>query len=110
MRDGDEIALYLPENFPFVPALDGAEPDSGLEVLKLFATTHEADFSGLVQAGVRSADLGGLAGLDSPLGRLLDLALAGGSGVTRDLVRTRPPAGEEWTTVERPFLLRRRGL
>ncbi|MFQ5858615.1 MAG: caspase family protein [Anaerolineae bacterium] len=103
VRAGDEVELYMPDNFPYVPDPNDEEPVAGTETFKLFATTHEADFSPLVQEGVRAAR-----GAGTPLGQLLDMALTGHG--TRDVRRNRVPPNEEWTTVERSFSLRRRAL
>lgn len=102
-RVGEEIELYVPDNFPYVPDPQGPVSEGGMETFKLFATTQPADFSVLVQGGQRGALRGG--GL--PLTQLLDMALTGQG--TRDAKRNRLPPNEEWTTVERSFLLRRRG-
>ena len=77
----------------FVPDELGAE--EGVEYLKLFATTGEADFSGLTQGGVRDPV--------HPLEGLLRQMLAGGGW--RDL---RKVAINDWTSVTRGFRIRRR--
>ena len=104
VRQGDEIELYMPEDFPYTPDPNDEVPAGGTEVFKLFATTHESDFSLLVQEGYR--DLGQGAGADTPLGQLLGMALTGQG--TREARRNRVPSDEEWTTVERSFFLQRR--
>lgn len=80
-RPGEDIELYVPEGV-----------EEGEEFLKLFITTREADLEALFQAGRRS----------SPRPHR----------VTRDFRATlddRMPA-EDWTTVERRFRVKRRGL
>jgi hypothetical protein len=108
VRVGDEVELYMPDNFPYVPDPKDKEPDGGTETFKLIATTHEADFSLLAQAGFRDIGPRTAKGAGSPLGQLLDMALTGHG--TRDSRRNRVPPDEEWTTVERSFFLQRRAL
>jgi hypothetical protein len=107
-RDGDKIELYMPEDFPYVPDPTDEKPVGGTETLKLFATTHEADFSWLQQEGVRAADRQGSKGFGSPVRQLLDMAYTGDGA--REARRNRVPPDEEWTTVERSFFLRHNGL
>jgi hypothetical protein len=102
VRAGDELDLYVPDNFPYIPDPNDEMPVGGTETFKLLATTHEADFSLLVQEGFKA--IGG----NKPLEQLLDMALAGYG--TRDTRRNRVPPDEEWTTVERSFFLRRKML
>ena len=108
VRVGDEVELYMPDNFPYVPDPEDKLPAGGTETFKLFATTHEADFSLLVQEGFRDIGLRTAKGAGTPLGQLLDMALTGHG--TRDSRRNRVPADEEWTTVERSFFLQRGAL
>jgi hypothetical protein len=108
-REGDEVNLYMPEDFPYAP---DPEDDHGVvgstETLKLLATTHEADFSLLVQPGYRDLGARSFPGASTPLGQLLDMALTG-QGI-RDLRRNRVSPDQAWTTVERSFFLQRRTL
>ena len=108
VRAGDEVKLYMPDNFPYVPDPTDEEPVGGTETFKLFATTHEADFSLLVQPGFRDIGLRTAKGAGTPLGQLLDMALTGCG--TRDVQRNRVPPDEEWTTVQRSFFLRPKTL
>lgn len=92
VRPGENLELWLPPEF---------RGNEGTETLKLIATTQEVDFSWLRQGRVR--------GLNdhervsrSPLD---DLFLRAGIQ-TRD-ARPRISTIEEWTTVERSFLLKR---
>lgn len=103
--EAEYMELYIPENvLPREPA-EPDSPDGGIETIKLFATSSETDFVGLlVQDGLRDGRL--RAGSGTPLWGLLDLALTG-SGA-RGLRRTRLPLEQEWTTVERSITLRRR--
>ncbi|MBS1251088.1 MAG: hypothetical protein MAG451_00118 [Anaerolineales bacterium] len=109
VRAGDEVELYMPDNFPYAPdPTDDQQPAGGAETFKLFATTHEADFSRLVQKGYRAIGLGQAKGAGTPLGELLGMALTGHG--TREARRNRVPPDAEWTTVARSFVLRRSGL
>jgi hypothetical protein len=97
-RAGEEISLYIPDEFPFGSS---SQPVEGLETLKVFATTHPADFHPLFQNGVRGDGPG------SSLANLLAATFGGGG--YRD---ARPPAltdqPENWTTLELTFRLCRR--
>ncbi len=92
--------LGIPNEFPFAADPTGANAVDGVETLKLFVTTGEADFSFLEQEGVRSGRKGGI----PPLERLWRAAANG----TRDMVKL-PVGGDDWTTLVRPFLVRRPG-
>jgi hypothetical protein len=89
-REEDRLELFIPENFAY---------DEGLETFKLFATTHETDFSWLEQQTVRGLR-------DAPLERLFDLAFRGTG--TRDARPNTLSPDAEWITVERTFVLKRR--
>ncbi len=106
IRQGDEISLYIPETFPFVQDRNDQNPVGGTETFKLFATVYEADFSYLVQEGVRDAPQ--TRGWDKPLLKLLTRAMTGLGQDIKQLLGLSPE--ESWTTVERSFFLRRRGL
>jgi hypothetical protein len=82
------IQLYLDPALP-------TPPGGAYEVYKLIATTRPADFSPLFQERYRALPE------NTPLARLLNAALVEG---TRGLV-PRARDGEDWTTVERPFLI-----
>jgi hypothetical protein len=102
-REGEELILFIPEEFPFAGDATDEEPE-GLETLKIFATTQPADFVPLLQSGFREGVMG-------PAVTLSDLlAVTFGGGGYRDF-RERPAteAPEDWTVLERPFRLRRRG-
>ena len=94
---GRGYTLSMPRNFPFAENPNGNVVE-GIETLKLFVTTQPASFAFLAQTGVRSGS--------SPLELLWQTAI--GIVPTRDIVETMPVKGEDWTTVLRPFLLRRR--
>lgn len=102
IRDGDELVLGFPDTFPFVEEPGEATPVKGVETLKVFVTSKPADFSSLVQEGVRSAYVD-----DSPLGALLSLTQTGRS--TRDLSRPqKPKPDEDWAAINRAFTLYRK--
>ncbi|NNF58088.1 MAG: hypothetical protein HKN04_07580 [Rhodothermaceae bacterium] len=96
-----EIPLSWPEHFPFAPQPGAAQPEEGIETIKVFVTTQPADFSALAQPPTRATAPPN----DSPLGNLLTLALAGRS--TRDAARRRPTPEEDWAAINRSFILRR---
>jgi Caspase domain len=107
-RAGEELALGIPEGFPFGREPAEGEPAGGAETFKLIATTQPADFSSLVQGGVRG--LQPTDGSTSAVGELLTAALTGTGG--RDVSRPTPVQAApdaDWITVERTFFLRRRG-
>jgi hypothetical protein len=91
LRQGEEIELYLPDNFPDSQV-------GGTETFKIFATIYPADFSLLLQGGLRQGD--------PLLEQLLNMALTGEGD--REARVIRPPQNQEWTTVERSFFLKRR--
>ena len=99
-RADEEFAVSLPETYPF--SADGTGPSQALETVKLFATTTEADFRFLEQRNTRS---GG--GAKGPLQLLWETAA--GEGNTRDVKRkTLPVDSDDWTTVVRSFIVRRK--
>jgi hypothetical protein len=105
IREGDELELYLPDGFSEVPDPKDGEPRGGTETFKLYATTHEADFSHLTQEGYRDiAKRKAAKGFDTRLGQLLNMALTGYG--SRNVRRNRLPPDQEWTTVMRSFTLR----
>jgi len=95
---GGRLQLVFPRDFI------GA---AGIECLKLFATSYPTDWSAMfLQDGVRGVVSRGR-GLSTELGELIDLALTGHGSRERRPVQL--PLGQEWTTVERRFELRRSG-
>lgn len=103
-RRGEELELYLPEGFPFLP-VPAAAPAGGSEYLKLLATTHEADLTPLLQDGYRHAGGNLPAAGGGSLEQLLALAFTGrGSRDARPIHQD-----EDWTSVIRAFHLRRPG-
>lgn len=106
IRRGDELELYFPKNFPYLPDPTDKEIAGGMETFKLFVTTHEVDFSLLVQEGYRDIGLWKPGGAGTALAQLMELALTGHG--TRDARHNRVPPAEEWTTIERSFWLQHR--
>ena len=102
-RPGEEMSLYLPEEFPFSSGDPRAE---GVETLKVFATSHPTDFLPLFQTSFRE----GRKGPHGPVSSLGDvLSATFGGGGYRDFKRqSLGSVPEDWTTVERSFRLRRR--
>jgi hypothetical protein len=99
---GDEMDLYIPDEFPFIAAGPGEEVE-GVETLKVLATTHPAEFQSLFQRGVREGRTAG-----SSLTDLLETTFGGGGYQNRD-ARTRSQTGgpEDWTALDRSFRVRR---
>jgi hypothetical protein len=98
-RAGEEINLYIPDEFPFGSP---SQPAEGLETLKVFVTTDPADFRPLLQNGFRGV---------GPGSSLTDLLVAtfGGSSQQRDAKPpTRAGRPEDWTTLQLTFRLCRR--
>lgn len=104
-RHGEELPLYIPEEFPFTAAPRAAEIE-GYETLKIFATTQPTDFLPFIQSDFREWEQGP-AGPVRSLKNLLSVSFGGGG--YRD-VRVQPQgsASEDWTTFERSLCLRRR--
>jgi hypothetical protein len=97
-REEDALVLWMPATF---------QREEGTETFKLFATVQEADFSWLQQEGVRSIEgIEARTGFGTPFGGLFDMAYSGVG--TRDARPVRIPEDEEWTTVERRFILRKK--
>lgn len=93
------FTLKMPKEFPYADNPQ-AGPVEGLETLKLFVTAGEADFSFLSQQGVRLAG-----GPETPLMKLWRTAM---TPTVRDIEATLPVGDEDWTTVTKSFVLRRR--
>jgi hypothetical protein len=104
--------IYMDEKSPggflcapeCAPDPNDKTPTEVMETLKLFATTHEANFTCLLQGGVRDIDRRQTEGANSPLGQLMYMACTGrGSRSPRP---NRISQEEEWATVERSFFVR----
>jgi hypothetical protein len=95
----DEFVLEFPDGFPVVP--ERGQVSAATDTVKLFVTSGEADFGFLEQEGMRSGSAP-----DSPLMMLFENAIAGSA--TRN-VRRKPVRQDDWTTVVRSFVLRRKG-
>ena len=94
------VRLTWPAGHPFVNAAAYLREADGRETIKLFITEQPADFFTLEQHGVRSTPAS-----SSPLTLLLRRAFHGLA--TRDIAMT-PVGAEDWTTVSRSFVLRRK--
>lgn len=95
-REGDERTLFIPEGFEVLHNRSGGGRLQGRETVKLFATTSPAQFDVLYHPGLR------FRGVAKSLNDFLSLTFdEGGQGAYRT-------AEEDWTTVERSFLLRGR--
>jgi hypothetical protein len=92
-RPGEEMELFIPDGYPFAGPAGRAA--AGVEHFKLVATTFEADFSALEQEGPPLHAAPRLAKTWRDDGRLH--TQPGQTGAT-----------EDWTTVTRSFVLRRR--
>lgn len=100
---GDEMDLYIPEEFPFLMAGPGDEAE-GTETLKVLVSTHPAELQPLFQGGVREGKTAG-----SSLTDLLEATFDGGGYHARDSrIRAQIDGPEDWAVVERSFRLRRR--
>jgi hypothetical protein len=97
-RAGEELSLFIPGEFPFGSSRQAAE---GLETLKIFITTHAADFAPLLQEGVRGSD-----GAGRSLTSLLAATFGGGG--CRDARPAPASQAEDWTAFELRFRLCRR--
>lgn len=90
VRQGEGLKVGMPPGFPAV---------TGRERIKVFATTHEADFEWLRQKRYRDA------GKRSALERVLGATLRGGE--LREATPVAPTAEEHWTVVTKSFLVHR---
>jgi hypothetical protein len=88
-----------PAGFPYVERAGYEQEDEAIETVKLFLTQQPADFSVLAQGRVRDSTR------RSPLGELLHSAMHGRPvrGVAME-----PEREDDWTTVQRSFVIRRR--
>jgi hypothetical protein len=93
--------LRMPKDFPYATdTSDGVT--QGIETLKLFVTTAPVSFDFLSQEKMRSA----VPNPTSPLMLLLQTATIGSA--KRDVEVSVPIGEEDWATVMKPLLLRRR--
>jgi hypothetical protein len=100
-----EFELGFPDNYPYSPG-SADEATEGVESFKLVLTTHPADFSFLTQEGVRSGSATAPPGPASPVMMLLKTAT--GAASTREARKKVPIEAEDWGTVTRSIILRRR--
>jgi caspase domain-containing protein len=92
--------VWVPDEYPYADNPNGPLAE-GSEAVKLFATVSQTDFGYLAQRGVRSADA------LSPL-ELLWRTTAD-SPTSRDARPKVRVGNEDWTTVVKTFVVRRRG-
>jgi hypothetical protein len=99
-REGDERTLFIPRDFELLHSRSQGGRLQGREIVKLFATTSPAQFDLLFHPGYRTPVRTGVA---KSLNEFLQVTFGGGGcGAYRT-------GEEDWTTVERSFLLRARG-
>ena len=102
---GDDMPLYIPDEFPFTAAGPGEEVE-GTETLKILVTTHPADFQPLFQGGVREGRVMG-----SSLTDFLETTFGGGGYQPREWgTRAQIDGPEDWTAFELSFRVRRRAV
>lgn len=90
-RPGDTGRVGFPAGYP-------EDMQEGVETIKLIVTSSPMDFHPLAQPGFRAAM--------SPLAALWNTALAGAA--TREFVMSPVKPEEDWTTVTKSFVLRRK--
>ena len=95
-RAGDDLQLFIPQDFHRLCRAPEGAPVEGRETLKLFATPSPADFNLLYQPPVRFAPRAGGWALHD----VLKTTLHGGDNFLR--------TGEDWVTLQRSFRLRSR--
>ncbi|HUF71001.1 MAG TPA: caspase family protein, partial [Longimicrobiales bacterium] len=93
----DNFSVGFPDGFPFTAEGGAVE---GVETIKLIVTSSPVDFHPLAQSGFRAAM--------SPLMALWNSAMAGPA--TREIIRNPVKPEEDWTTVTKSFVLRRRNV
>jgi hypothetical protein len=101
-RPTEPLVFRVPDTFPFDER--GRRPAGGVEVLKLLATTQEADLRSVFQDSYRSPVGGGELLDGSSLGAILNQLML---DTRREVVRAPSRRDVHWTTVERRVLLRR---
>lgn len=103
IRRGEEIELYVPEQFPYISSSNNGSLVGGIETFKLFATTYPSDFSWLLDEGVRQGFGQHLPNINKPLEQLLDMVMTGNGN--REVRMSTLPPDAEWTTVQSSFWL-----
>lgn len=101
-RRGEEIELYMPDDFINTLPSSAGNQDGGEETFRLFVTTEPADFSWLTQHGYK----GVRGGFDSRLEDLLHLLLMGRG--LRETRRAPTLPEDDWTVIDRRIFLRRK--
>jgi hypothetical protein len=100
-RPDEEFSVSYPTEFPYADNGAAVLADA-IETVKLFVTTTDAGFTFLEQQGVRSA--GGRSGAL----QLLWETAVGATSVRAITRKAMPVETDDWTTVVRPFVLRRK--
>jgi hypothetical protein len=95
VRMGEDLQLFIPQDFHLLCRAPEGAPVEGRETLKLFATPSPADFNLLFMPPMRFPRAAGWA-----LGDILNTTFHGGYGNLR--------TSEDWATFERSFRLRSR--
>jgi hypothetical protein len=101
-RPDDEIELYFPENLTFLRE-NGNGHLCGREIFKLCVTTGRHDLRFLNQAGVRIESSSSF-----QVGLEQKIYLATGNGSTRETKRPNIQSTDDWLTMDRSFLLRKK--
>lgn len=105
-REGEEVSLFIPKEYPFDRTELEGEADEGIETLKIFATTHPTDFLPLFQPPYRGVERSAREGMT---GSLNELIAANFEGVSyREFCRSQSDGPQDWIAIERSFRLRRR--
>ena len=94
-REEDAMDLYIPETL---------QANEGVETFKLFVTTAETDFSWMAQEGMRSGDIGDRSSPISAIEEVFAMAYEG----TREARRRKGPKADEWFTIEKEIVLKRK--
>jgi hypothetical protein len=102
IRGDQRLELYLPDEYPYVVDPNEDELEWGIETLKLFASTSDVDFDGLLlQDGMRG--ISSQVGETTALWQIIDRAMTGYG--TRDNWPVQSPSDQDWITIERSFAL-----
>jgi len=104
IREGEEIELFFPDNFPYKPDPIDQPISGGIESFKLLVTTEEADFSMLLQPGYRSA----IDSAKTKLEELMEMIMVGkGDRDAKSKVSGVSSEGD-WLTIERTIYLKQK--
>lgn len=104
VRQGEEIELFLPNNFPFQPDPNDLSTFGGNESFKLLITTQEADFSMLLQPGYRSPK----DKAKTKLEELMEMTIIGKGNRDAKSKINRLSSKGEWLTIEKNIYLKQK--